>query len=1039
MGVKSARNSVTTDSKGVILIKLRGRQTAETVSAVSNETDVLREKILASGQEVLVLVDITGISISDITSSARVQAKELMNRRTVRTALYGSGKLASIMAYVLRMGRSESVRFFTHEGEARRWLQDGSRPAKNAKPTVSLIAGLTVLTVAALALVGWMVGNDLLMRGPTALRPINPMSAVGLLGVGLGFIFYYFRKLSWLKATGVFGIMLGVSALFLPIGIDYWLFGEKVRALGAHTEIADAAALCFIAIGLSPFTVGTKRTIVRVVQYLLACVLLGLALFNIFGQLYVRDFIYDISANFVMAFNLAVGFLIAGVTLVLIILYRRRGNVLAHVSRLGWLIMLALVGIQGLTFGAWQQADARNKTDSSNAFMEQALEIDQTIEQRRQAYIDTLIGFKGLFAASDNVNQGEFQAYYDSLNLPETYPGIRTLLFVSKVSEKNLDSFVKERRADRSLSPGGIPNFAIVNKTNLPTHYIVTFNATSAPSGTDLGATPSRLEAFEKADATGKAVASGTVDFAATATQAAQKGFFITIPVASKGSSQTIGYVNAVFNHSDFFNKALRDKKWEGINVSVYDSEQSTPLFTQNGTTLPTPFSYTNTFAVADRSWRIEVKARQNYGISATQAGQPLGSLVFGQLFSALMVGVFVIQNRAKRQALNLADRITEDLHRERDAALSNERKSNAILTSIGDAVFAIDTRGRITLFNPAAVQVSGFSEAEAHGQPYDKILKFVLEKDRKPYDHFIKRALDGHITSIMHPTLLIRKDGREVPVADSAAPIRDAKGNIHGVIVVFRDISQERALEKAKGDFVSLASHQLRTPLSAINWFSEMLINGDAGKLTKEQGEYLREIYEGNQRMIELVDSLLNVSRLEVGKLKNDPQPTVMADIARSLMTELQTSIQGKKLEVTSKIQPDLPTVLADPKLLRMVVQNLLSNAVKYTTDKGKVGLVMREATAKDATSAKLRPGHYLYIAVADTGYGIPESQQGKIFQKLFRADNVRKLDVEGTGLGLYIVKEVAEKFGGTVWFQSTEGKGTTFYVLIPFKTHAS
>ncbi|MDB5181886.1 MAG: sensor signal transduction histidine kinase, partial [Candidatus Saccharibacteria bacterium] len=128
------------------------------------------------------------------------------------------------------------------------------------------------------------------------------------------------------------------------------------------------------------------------------------------------------------------------------------------------------------------------------------------------------------------------------------------------------------------------------------------------------------------------------------------------------------------------------------------------------------------------------------------------------------------------------------------------------------------------------------------------------------------------------------------------------------------------------------------------------------------------------------------------------------------------------------------------DPKLLRMVVQNLLSNAVKYTPDRGQITYTLRAAEAGDIKAAHLpASGNYLFMSVADNGYGIPETEQPKIFGKLFRADNVRAMDVEGTGLGLYIVREVATKLGGTVWFTSVEGKGTTFYVVLPYKAKLS
>ncbi len=1036
VGETPAQNSVTVDDKDIIVIVIRGKQDAESVRLLALDLNQKIRGLESQNKKINMYCDVRGLKLNDLTSSARIESKKLMNLPVHRGAIVGQGAIISIVAYLLRFSAHGTRRFFTSSDAAYRWLHDKERTAQS-RPVSSLIIGATILLIGITGLLGWCLGNDYLTRWIPTLRPINPVAAVGLLAAGTGFVFYYFNKLLWLKIAGVFGVLLGVAALS-PLDIDHILFASQVQ--GAHTELSDSAAWCFIALGLSPFTVGTKRVWVRLLQYALAGMILGLSLVNIFGQLYAHDALYAFSPTFVMAFNLALAFLLVGLNLILIILYRQMGSVLVRISRLGWLIVFALIGIQLLTYGAWAQAQNRNTGDSSRIFMERAKLIYETLDQRHQTYIDALYGFRGLFAASQSVEQGEFQSYYDSLNLAQTYPGLRALSFVSKVSDKDLDSFAKLQQNDRSLHKEGNPKFAITSKTSLPEHYIVTFVANSATiGGSDLGASPDRLAAFRKAEATNQPVASGTLEFAASATAPAQKGFFVTIPVSTKGNTRTAGFVNAVFSYDQFFTRALQSGDWTRLTLSVRDLQDGTTIYSKKDAPDNAPRKFSDNITVADRTWHLEVSAAQDFGISQSQIEFPKLVLAGGQLFSLLMIGVFVLQNRSRQQALDLADRITEDLHRERNMAVANDRKSNAILESIGDAVFAIDTHKRITLFNPAAVQVSGHSQDEALGKPYTDILTFVFEKDKKPNTHFVEYALKGHVTSMKNHTLLIHKDGREVAVADSAAPIRNAQGHTIGVIVVFRDVSKEQALDKAKTEFVSLASHQLRTPLSAINWFSEMLLNGDAGKVNKDQHEYLQEIYDGNQRMIELVDSLLNVSRLEVGKLKNDPQPTSMQGITDSLMKELQTSIASKQMIVSLKVPPSLPTVFADPKLLRMVVQNLMTNAIKYTDPKGRVALTMREATAEDIRAGKLHPGRYMYLSVADNGYGIPKSQQDKIFQKLFRADNVRKLDVEGTGLGLYIIKEVAEKLGGTVWFESIEGKGTTFSVLIPFKTHAS
>jgi len=231
------------------------------------------------------------------------------------------------------------------------------------------------------------------------------------------------------------------------------------------------------------------------------------------------------------------------------------------------------------------------------------------------------------------------------------------------------------------------------------------------------------------------------------------------------------------------------------------------------------------------------------------------------------------------------------------------------------------------------------------------------------------------------------------------------------------------KQIDIAKTEFVSLASHQLRTPLTSISWYTEMLLAGDAGKLTANQSKYLREIYAGNRRMVELVNALLNVSRLELGTLVFEVRPTDVAAIAKSAVEEQQPQVEGKKLRFSADYEDGLPLVSTDAKLFRMVVQNLLSNAIKYTPEGGGVTFTLGLNTTREV----------LLITVTDTGYGIPKNQQDKIFTKLFRADNARVKEVEGTGLGLYIVKSIVEHSGGKVWFESEVGKGSRFFVAIP------
>lgn len=358
-----------------------------------------------------------------------------------------------------------------------------------------------------------------------------------------------------------------------------------------------------------------------------------------------------------------------------------------------------------------------------------------------------------------------------------------------------------------------------------------------------------------------------------------------------------------------------------------------------------------------------------------------------------------------------------EDAKNKIEEEVQNARKFQKAVDSSTEAVSITTPDGTIIYVNPAWVQLNGYTDADALGRN-QRLLK---SSDTKP-DLFTAmwEKISAGMTFSTEDIINKRKDGSIYHAELSIYPIKESDKLLFYVSVC-QDITQRKEIDRAKTEFVSLASHQLRTPLSAIRWYSEMLLSKYVGELNEKQRQYVKEIYAGNLRMVELVNALLNVSRIDLGTFAMDPEPVNLVEICDSVLLELTPQIIEKK-QTIERIFASAPKVYnADSKLIRIVFQNFLSNSVKYTQPEGHI---TAEISVKE---------NNLYISVSDNGYGIPKGQHGKIFEKLFRADNVRQKDTEGTGLGMYIVKAIVESSGGKIWFESEENKGTTFHVYMP------
>ncbi len=355
----------------------------------------------------------------------------------------------------------------------------------------------------------------------------------------------------------------------------------------------------------------------------------------------------------------------------------------------------------------------------------------------------------------------------------------------------------------------------------------------------------------------------------------------------------------------------------------------------------------------------------------------------------------------------------------------TDRERLDAILQSIGEGVVVVGKDQNIVLENRMAERLSGYAYSDIVGKPYRKFFLFYNERDHAEEVDVIGQVLrDGTNTGAAVPIVYSRKDGMTIPVACVSAALRDVSGHLIGSVIVFRDVTKEREVDRMKSELVSIASHQLRTPLTGIKWVLELLMSGQSGKLTRDQRDQLEHVAESNERMIALVEDLLNVSHIETGrKFTYVFQRQDFMKIVHAVVEEQQVLAKAKQISLTiSRGSPRVCVSYVDADKIREAITNLVSNAVKYTPKNGHVVVSVEQSNE----------GETLFH-VKDSGIGIPVDQQKRVFERFFRADNAQMQEVNGTGLGLYIAKAIVEGHHGRIWFESIEHKGSTFTFLLP------
>lgn len=355
------------------------------------------------------------------------------------------------------------------------------------------------------------------------------------------------------------------------------------------------------------------------------------------------------------------------------------------------------------------------------------------------------------------------------------------------------------------------------------------------------------------------------------------------------------------------------------------------------------------------------------------------------------------------------------------------------IIENIEDGVILIDNQLAVQLINPGASRICGWPAEEAAAIGVQAVLQLVNDKG-KPYptNPFMQVIATGQVVRVNDAFVLTRSQ-KQVPIALSLSPLLDQNRQVTAAVAVFRDVSKERAEEQQRIDFISTASHEMRTPVAAIEGYLALALNDKVSTVDSRAREYLEKAQNSTHHLGQLFQDLLTSAKAEDGRLTSHPTTVELGDFLEQLTGELRLVAEQKGLAVDfvigthdtqaqggeRTIKP-LYYVRVDPDRLREVITNLFDNAVKYTAEgKVTIGLTSDNKTVQ--------------CFVRDTGAGIPADDLPHLFQKFYRVDNSATRTIGGTGLGLFICRKIVELYNGRIWAESELGKGSTFYINLP------
>jgi len=385
-----------------------------------------------------------------------------------------------------------------------------------------------------------------------------------------------------------------------------------------------------------------------------------------------------------------------------------------------------------------------------------------------------------------------------------------------------------------------------------------------------------------------------------------------------------------------------------------------------------------------------------------------------------MILGLFIWRNRGENDETRSVKKMANEL-----SEVAN--RSEIVINAIGDGVVAIDSLGVVQLINPAAQEILGWGKQDALMLSYKSILQMtdLNNKDIEPQDDPIQQVLNTNQQLRSKTLILVTKSGKKITTSLVVSPIGEAGA---GIITVFRDMTKEKAEEREQAEFISTASHEMRTPVASIEGYLGLALNPNTAQIDAKARDFIMKAHEAAQHLGRLFQDLLDVSKSEDGRMANTPKVVDITPFAETIVQGLQEKASEKGLTLTftptsTRAQKTITPVYfvnQDNDHIREVLDNLIENGIKYTPS----GEVVVDVAGTDDK---------VIISVKDSGLGIPNEDLPHLFQKFYRVDNADRQQIGGTGLGLYLSRRLAEAMEGRLWVESVHGKGSTFFLELP------